>query len=49
MYGLLPLKILFYLKLLNTYITILRNTAARKTAIGPLNSSKDETITVLTP
>ena len=28
---------------------MLRNTAASKLAIGPLNTSKDKTITVLTP
>ena len=28
---------------------MLRNTAASKTAAGPLNASKDEIITVLTP
>jgi hypothetical protein len=28
---------------------MLRNTAASKTAIGPLNTFKDEIITVLTP
>ena len=28
---------------------MLRNTAVSKTAVGPLNSSKDKIITVLTP
>ena len=28
---------------------MLRNTVASKTAAGPLNTSKDETVTVLTP
>jgi hypothetical protein len=47
-YRLLLLKI-FYLKLPNAYITMLRNTAASKTAIGPLNTFKNKIITVLTP
>ena len=49
MHGPLPLKNLFYLKLLNTCTTILRNTVASKIAAGPLNSSKDKTIIVLSP
>jgi hypothetical protein len=28
---------------------MLRNIAASKTAIGPSNTSKDETVTILTP
>ena len=39
----------FYLKLPNTCTTIPRNIAASKTAVRPLNTSKDEIITVLTP
>ena len=39
----------FYPKLPNARTTIPRNTAASKTAVGPLNTSKDEIITVLTP
>ena len=39
----------FYPKLPNARTTMPRNTAASKTAAGPLNTSKDKTITVLTP
>ena len=49
MHRLLPLKKSFYLKLLNTYITMPRNIAAIKAAIGPLNTSKDKIINILTP
>ena len=49
MYGPLLLKKSFYLKLPNARTTILRNTVTSRTAIGPLNSSKDKIITVLTP
>ena len=49
MYGLLPLKNIFYLKLPNAYTTMPKNTAASKMAVGPLNSSKNKTITILTP
>ena len=49
MYKPLLLKKSFYLKLFNAYITMLRNIAASRMAIGPLNSSKDKIITVLTP
>ena len=48
-HGPLPLKKSFYPKLPNTRSTIPRNTAASKSAIGPLNKSEDKTITVLTP
>jgi hypothetical protein len=37
------------LKLPNACTTILRNIAASKIAAGPLNTSKDKTVTVLTP
>jgi hypothetical protein len=39
----------FYLKLPNACTTMPRNIAVSKTAAGPLNTSKDKTITVLTP
>ena len=39
----------FYLKLPNARTTVPRNTAANKMAVGLLNSSKDEIITILTP
>ena len=38
----------FYLKLPNARTTMPRNTVASRTAAGPLNSSKDKIITVLT-
>ena len=49
MYKLLPRKNPFYLKLLNACITMPRTIAASKTAAGPLNTSNNKTITVLTP
>ena len=49
MHKQLPLKNLFYWKIPNAYITILKNTIASKSAIGPLNTFKNEIITVLTP
>ena len=36
-------------KLLNVTTTMLRNTAASKAAIGPLNTSDKEIVTVLNP
>jgi TPP-dependent 2-oxoacid decarboxylase len=45
----LPLKILFYWKLFSAYTTMLKNIVASKAAVGPLNTSKDKIITVLTP
>ena len=39
----------FFLKLPNTYITILRNIVASKAVIEPLNTSNNKIITVLTP
>ena len=39
----------FYLKLFNTYTTMLKNIAASKTAVRPLNTFKDKTINILTP
>jgi hypothetical protein len=38
----------FYPKLPNAYTTMPRNIVASKTAVGPLNTSEDEIITVLT-
>jgi hypothetical protein len=38
-----------YLKLPNACTTMPRNIVASKTAVRPLNTSKDKTITVLTP
>ena len=49
MYRLLLLKNLYYPKLLNARTTMLRNIAASKTAVGPLNSSKNKIIIILTP
>jgi hypothetical protein len=42
-------KFFFYLKLPNACTIMPRNTAASKTAARPLNTSKDEIVTVLTP
>ena len=39
----------FYLKLPNTCTTMLRNIAASKAAVGPLNIFKNKTINILTP
>ena len=37
------------LELPNTLTTMLRNIAAGKAAVGPLNTSNSKTITILTP
>jgi hypothetical protein len=49
MYRLESLKINKHRKLPNTPTTILRNTAAGKAAVGPLNTSNSETATNLNP
>ena len=38
----------FYLKLPNARITMLKNIIASKVAVGPLNTSKDKIINILT-
>jgi hypothetical protein len=48
-YGPEPLKINKHWKLPNTPTTILRNIAAGKAAVGPLNTSNSETATDLNP
>jgi hypothetical protein len=49
MYRLGPLKINKHRKLPNTPTTILRNIAAGKAAVGPLNTSNSKTVTISTP
>jgi hypothetical protein len=49
MYKLEPLKINKHRKLPNTPTTMLRNTAAGKAAVGPLNTSNSKIATDLNP
>ena len=49
MYGLEPQKINKHQKLPSTPTTMLRNIAAGKAAIGPINTSNGKIVAVLTP